>query len=81
MLEALNASTGEAVLFAYHQESANDRVRVVPRGLRSGVTYAVTSLDAGELGIGKGDDLMSDGIEIVQGSGTQAHILVLRVIS
>jgi alpha-galactosidase len=81
VIEALNASTGEAVLFAYHQDDANDRVRVVPRGLLSGTTYVVTSLDAGELGTSDGEDLMRDGIEIVQGSGTGSHILVLRLIS
>jgi alpha-galactosidase len=79
-IEALNASTDEAVLFAYHQPEANDRVLVRPRGLRRGATYAVRSLDAGDLGTSRGDDLMQDGIEIVQGSGTQAHILVLRLI-
>jgi hypothetical protein len=68
------------VLFAYHQPEANDRVLVRPRGLRRGATYAVRSLDAGDLGTSRGDDLMQDGIEIVQGSGTQAHILVLRLI-
>jgi len=79
-VEVLNGSTGEAVLFAFHQENANDRVRLSPRGLRPDVTYRVTSLDAGDLGTSRGDDLMADGIEIVQGSGTQAHILVLRVV-
>jgi len=79
-IEALNASTDEAVLFAYHQPEANDRVLVRPRGLRPGATYSVRSLDAGDLGTSRGDDLMQNGIEIVQGSGTQAHILILRVI-
>src|SRR5207244_2158666 len=79
-IEVLNGSTGEAVLFAFHQEEANDRVRLVPRGLRPDVTYRVTSIDSGDLGTSRGDDLMTDGIEIVQGPGTQAHILVLRVV-
>jgi len=79
-VEALNASTGDAVLFAFHQEEANDRLRVSPRGLQPDASYRVTSLDAGDLGTSRGDDLMADGIEIVQGPGTQAHILVLRVV-
>jgi hypothetical protein len=79
-IEALNASTGEAVLFAYHQRDANDRVTLKPRGLRGNATYGVRSLDTGDLGTSRGDDLMQDGIEIVQGPGTQAHILILRLI-
>jgi hypothetical protein len=79
-LEAINASTGEAVLFAYQQADANDRVRLYPRGLRPGDIYAVRSLDAGDLGTSQGDALMEDGIEIVQGPGTQAHILILRLV-
>jgi alpha-galactosidase len=77
-IEALNASTGDALLFAYHEPDAFDRVRVYPRGLQPDVTYAVQSLDRGDLGASKSDTLMTDGIEIVQGSGTQAHILILR---
>jgi alpha-galactosidase len=79
-VEALNASTGDAVLFAFRQPDANDRVRLRLRGLLPSATYAVRSLDTGDLGTSRGDDLMEDGIDIVQGNGTQAHILVLRVI-
>jgi alpha-galactosidase len=79
-VEALNASTGEAVLFAFQQANAYDRVHLYPRGLLPDVTYAVRSLDTGDLGTSRGDALMEDGIEIVQGSGTQAHILVLRLV-
>jgi alpha-galactosidase len=79
VLEEVNPSTGEAVLFAYQQADANDRVLLRPRGLRPDATYAVRSVDAGDLGTARGDDLMRDGIEVVQGDGTQAHILILRV--
>jgi len=79
-VEALNGSTGEAVLFAFHQQEANDRVSLRLRGLRPDASYSVTSLDSGDLGTSRGDDLMANGIEIVQGSGTQAHVLVLRVV-
>lgn len=78
-LEELNAATGDAVLFAYQQPDANDRILLHPRGLRPDATYAVRSLDAGDLGTSRGDDLMRDGIEIVQGSTSHAHILILRV--
>jgi hypothetical protein len=79
-VEALNAVTGDAILFAYHQPDANDRVHLYARGLLPDATYAVRSLDVGDLGTSQGDALMSDGIEIVQGPGTQAHILILRAL-
>ena len=79
VIEELSASTGHAVLFAFQQADANDRIVVRPRGLGADATYAVRSLDAGELGSAMGADLMRDGIEIVQGNGTQAHVLILRV--
>jgi alpha-galactosidase len=79
-VEALNALTGDAILFAYHQPDANDRVQLYARGLLPDATYAVRSLDVGDLGTSQGDALMSDGIEIVQGRGTQAHVLILRAL-
>jgi alpha-galactosidase len=78
-LEALNAATGEAVLFVYQQGDANDRILLRPVGLRADAIYAVQSLDAGALGTAPGDDLMRDGVEVTQGTGTQAHILILRI--
>ncbi len=39
----------------------------------------VQSLDVGDLGSARGDDLMRDGIRVVQGDGTHGHILILRV--
>jgi alpha-galactosidase len=78
-LEELDSSSGNAVLFAYHQPDAYDRILLRPRGLRSDAVYSVLSLDAGDLGTARGDDLMRDGIEIVQGDGTHSHILIMRV--
>lgn len=77
-VEALNGSTTDAVVFVFHQPDADDRTTVRPRGLDPDATYSVMSLDAGDLGSAPGGALMNDGIEVVQGSGTQAHILVLR---
>lgn len=79
VLEELNATTGDAVLFAFQQPDANDRVLIRPRALRADASYAIRSLDSGDLGTALGADLMRDGIEIVQGDGTQAHVLALRV--
>ena len=79
VLEALSAASGNAVLLAYQQPDANDRVLIRLRGLRADATYSVRSLDAGDLGTALGADLMRDGIEVVQGAGSQAHILILRI--
>ena len=79
-MEALSAASGNAVLFAYQQPDANDRVLIRLRGLRGDATYRVRSLDTGDLGTALGADLMRDGIEVVQGgAGSQAHILILRI--
>ncbi len=77
-VEVLASSVPDAVLFVYHQPDADDRTTVRPRGLDADAIYSVTSLDAGDLGTARGGALMNDGIEVVQGSGTQSHILVLR---
>jgi hypothetical protein len=66
------------VLFIFHQPDANDRVTVKPRGLDAAASYNVRSIDAGDLGNLRGSTLMEDGVEVVQGSGTQAHVLVVR---
>jgi alpha-galactosidase len=76
--ETLNATTAEAVLVVFHQPGANDRVTVRPRGLDADANYRVRSLDAGDLGVVTGRVLMEDGVDIVQGAGTQSHVLVIR---
>jgi alpha-galactosidase len=78
VVETLNATTTEAVLFVFHQPGANDRVTVRPRGLEAEANYRVQSLDAGDLGVVSGRVLMEDGVDIVQGPGTQSHVLVIR---
>jgi hypothetical protein len=67
------------VILAFQQTDATDRIVVRPRGLQTDTTYDVRSLDAGDLGFALGGELMRDGIEIIQGPGTQAHVLILRV--
>jgi hypothetical protein len=81
VLETLNAATLEAVLFVFHQPGANDRLTVKPRGLDPNATYSVRSVDAGDLGTIRGSALMADGVDVVQGSATQAHLLVIRKAS
>ena len=49
-----------------------------PRGLIADTIYSVTSVDLGPLGDASSELLMHDGIELVQSSGSRAHILILR---
>ena len=79
VLEELDSTTGSAVLFAYQQQNGVPRLLIHPRGLRPDADYAVSSVDAGPLDVVRGADLMAQGIEIVQGDSSTAHILILRV--
>ena len=70
----------DAVLFAFQDDGAVERVVVRPVGLRSALDYEVVSADAGSLGTATGAALMKDGIEIVASPATAAHVLfVTRV--
>jgi alpha-galactosidase len=66
-----------ALIFAFKGSADAGRMVVRPRNLLTGVTYDVTSLDTGPLGSALGEVLMQDGIEIVHGTGSRAHVLVL----
>lgn len=79
VLEELDADTGNAVLFAFQQPGDDHRVLIHPRGLRTDSTYDVRSLDTGALGSIGGEALMRDGVELVPGDGSRAHVLVFRV--
>jgi alpha-galactosidase len=79
-VEELDASTGDAVIFAFRGDSAPERTTLRPRGLAADATYAVTSADAGALGIASGADLMHDGIEIVAGPASRAHVLTVLTV-
>src|SRR5262245_32999407 len=72
------ALNGDAIVFAYSSDEASGTLTVKPAELQADATYAVDSVDAGELGTATGADLMANGIEIIQSPTTAAHILVLR---
>ena len=79
VLEELNAESRQAVIFAFLHPGGDRRLLVRPRGLSPDATYDVRSLDAGALGSMRGDELMARGIEIVQGDGSAAHVLILTI--
>jgi len=76
-MEAVTAA-GDAVLFAYQMDPGVARVTLRPYGLRATAAYTVESADAGIIGAGTGESLMTDGIEISQGVASDAHILFVR---
>ena len=67
-----------AIVFAFKASVEPGRWIARPRGLVADATYDVISLDTGALGSARGDTLMQDGIEIVHGGGSRAHVLLLR---
>lgn len=78
-IQYLTPGAAEGLLMAYgtHDAAASATVRL--KGLRPDVTYSVTSLDAGLLGMARGVDLMGDGITVqgLAGAAT-GHTLILR---
>jgi alpha-galactosidase len=76
-MEVVTAA-GDAVLFAYQMDPGVARVTLRPYGLRATAAYTVESADAGIIGAGTGESLMTDGIEISQGVASDAHILFVR---
>jgi len=66
------------LIFAFERDGCDDRRIVWPHGLIGGATYDVVSLDGGTLGAARGDQLMIDGLEIVHGVASRAHVLLLR---
>jgi alpha-galactosidase len=79
-VEELDASTGNAVIFAFRGDSAPERTTVRPIGLSADALYDVASADSGRLGTATGADLMRDGIDIVDGPASRAHVLTLTVV-
>jgi hypothetical protein len=45
--------------------------------LRGSDTYDVWSLDAGEMGSARGDEIMADGIEVLHSGTSRAHVIIL----
>jgi hypothetical protein len=77
-LEELNATSGDALIFAYQSDSGANRTLIQPVGLQPDTTYWVESPDGGVVATATGADLMANGIEINASTATSAHLLVLR---
>jgi hypothetical protein len=78
VVEELDVSSGNAVVFAFQSDTDDRDLVVYPTGLRPDATYGVTSVDAGVLGSASGKELMVSGVALVPGA-SRGHIVVLRV--
>lgn len=79
-IEEVSASTGDAVIFAFLNDSAPDRTLVRPRGLLRSAQYEIRSVDRGTLGTRTGAELMDEGIELIATTQTDGHVLVLKAL-
>ena len=80
-VEELTDDRQTALIFAFERDGCDDRRIVLPLGLIEDATYDVVSIDGGTLGEARGDALMTDGLEIVHGVASRAHLLLLRARS
>jgi hypothetical protein len=72
------ATDGAVLLYAFDNTAAGGvGMNVVPKNLRSDVTYLVRSVDGGALGEATGADLMANGIGLVQSPTSASHLLML----
>ena len=78
ILEEIDPSTGNAIIFAYQNDPGVAFTNVQPTGLTSDATYSVMTADGTALGNATGADLMADGIEIDSSPASGAHVLVLQ---
>jgi alpha-galactosidase len=77
VLQEVADGARSALIFAFKGDDQTGRTIIRPLGLIPDATYDVQSIDVGPLGASRGDALMQDGIEVIQGSGSRAHILIL----
>ena len=77
VIEDVTEDQRSAVIFAFKGSEGEGRVLVKPKGLNPAGIYRVRALDSGDLGSLPGEQLMRDGIELVQLEGSRAHVIVL----
>jgi alpha-galactosidase len=78
VLQEVSDDAMSALVFAFKNDPSEGRVVVHLRGLKPEVIYKVGSADVGPLGAASGASLMQDGVELIHGDGSLAHVLVLR---
>jgi alpha-galactosidase len=71
-------SNRTATVLAFQWDAGAAAITVKPVRLQSQAIYMVRSVDGGVLGTATGAELMADGISILRGSATAAHVLILE---
>jgi hypothetical protein len=79
VIEEVDATSGNAIIFAFDSPTGGDRITIYPRRLQAQALYDVQSLDAGGMGTTYGDQLMASGIELTKRSASSGHVVILRV--
>jgi alpha-galactosidase len=79
VLQAATPDSAAIVLYAYQSDDGMQKVNVKPTGLAAGASYTVQSVDLGVLGTATGADLMTNGIDVVESSGSAAHVLTVSL--
>jgi len=75
--QELAADGSGAIIFAFKGNSEEGTLHVRPHGLDPDAIYDIRSLDVGYIGAETGDTMMQDGIGIIHGVSSRAHVLIL----
>jgi len=77
-LQELSTARGDAVIFAFQNDSAVRRVTVRPERLDPDAVYEVRGAEGMPLGRASGAALMTDGIELDASPASAAHVLLIH---
>ena len=75
--EATLPDAASVVLYAFQSSPDGGVLTLKPAALQPEAMYMVESVDFGELGAVRGEELMLDGIDVFPSQRTSAHILIL----
>lgn len=78
VFQAMTADGQQMVLYAFRGSRDSGMMRLEPSALEPDALYRVESADVGNLGEARGEELMSDGIEVFPTERTAAHVFILR---
>jgi len=78
VVQELAATSGDAVIYAFQNDSSVPRIALQPERLDGGAMYTVSTADGTPLGSTSGAALMADGIEIDGAPESSAHVLLVR---
>lgn len=77
-IQYMTSDARQVVVLAYSSHDAPESATVRLKGLGPDTVYAVSSSDAGPLGVATGSDLMGQGLMLTATTEAVGHIIVLR---